>query len=198
MRATACGPFNTQTSRYSAIVPPPSVAKARVDLDEGRVWAARDRLESFVSQNPSHAEALEFLGDVLYQMGDLPRAGRYWLLTSRDDDRAARSIDALRERYPRPELVLAALPVRDSVDAYPVEARERIAELRAEAAANGIEWRPRVTTSEMRGAREPPRERWWTSMVVVAGLGLFIAILVLGILRLGQLLVEAIRWLVGI
>jgi hypothetical protein len=198
MRTTAWSSSDTEGARYSAIVSPPSVVKARVDLDEGRPWAARDRLESFVSQNPTHAEALELLGDVLYQMGDLPRAGRYWLLTSRDDDRARRSIDALGVRFARPELVLADLPVRDSVDAYPPMARQRIAELRAEAAANGVEWQPRVTIpAERRGARTPPKQHWWTPFVAFAVVGLILGILVLGTLRLGELAVEAIRRLLG-
>ena len=65
-------------------------------------------------------------------------------------------------------------------------------------AARGTEWRPRATSPDIRGGRTPPGEHWWTPIAAVAAFGLVMAILVLGIVRLGELTVEAVRWLVGI
>lgn len=177
-------------------VSPPSVVRARIDLQEGRAWRARDRLESFVSQHPTHAEALDLLGDILDQMGDLPRAGRYWLLTSRDDQRARRAIAALRERYPRPDFVLDSLAIRDSLDAYPTEARTRVEALRREAAALGHDWHPRPTRARPT-AWERPRQHWWTPVVAIATVFLVVAILVLGVASLGEAVVSLLGWLFG-
>jgi len=182
---------------YPAGVPAPSVIKARVDLREGRPWRARQRLESFVSQNPTHQEALELLGDVLYEMGDTPRAGRYWLLTSRTDNRATAALRALRERYPLPEDVLAQLRVGPLLTTIPNDAQLRVERLRQEARTRGIEWTPGPGRLARKGARTTPQEHWWTAVVVVVVIGLVLAILVAGTIRLGELAVDLVRWLIG-
>jgi hypothetical protein len=57
--------------------------RAREDIADGRLWKARDRLTGALRASPSHQELLDLLGEVHYRMGDLPEAGRYWLLTER-------------------------------------------------------------------------------------------------------------------
>ena len=148
------------------------------------------RLESFVSQQASHQEALELLGEVLFQMGDLPRAGRYWFMTARDDERARLAFDALRSIYPQPELLLAALRLREEPVGYPPTAVERFEALRAAAAARGFRWRPLPDRGSV--VVEPHRTRWWYTLLAGVVILLFIAILVAGTVRLVEIAVDLV------
>ena len=50
---------------------------------------------------------------------------------------------ALHERYPRPSDLVAALPVRDEIPAFPEPVQARLIALRAEAKEqNGLDWTP--------------------------------------------------------
>ncbi|MGL4742815.1 MAG: hypothetical protein ACRCXL_00290 [Dermatophilaceae bacterium] len=53
------------------------VERARDAFDRGARWRARDILEQHVADERD-PEALAFLGEVLHEMGDLPRAGAVW------------------------------------------------------------------------------------------------------------------------
>ena len=146
------------------------------------------RLESFVSQHPDHQQALELLGEVLYAMGDLPRAGRYWFMTARDDADATRALGALRTRYPRPEQLLAALRVREEPDGYPPIAVDRFHSLRAQAAARGFRWAP--TPDRKAVVLEQPRSHWWTPIVLGAIVLLVVAVIVAGVISLVELTID--------
>ena len=53
------------------------VDEARTLVAQGRSWRARDLLTSHV-ETERDPEALAYLGEVLHDMGDLPRAGAVW------------------------------------------------------------------------------------------------------------------------
>jgi hypothetical protein len=65
-----------------------SIALARADLDEGRAWKARDRLDGLLTTRQDD-EVLDLMGEVRFAMGDLPAAGALWFVTGRDDETAA-------------------------------------------------------------------------------------------------------------
>lgn len=75
-----------------------AVERARADLASGRAWKARDRLVGHLAsgQDP---EALELLGEVHYEMGDLPAAGAAWFGTSRRGKDVDEAVEAWRERH---------------------------------------------------------------------------------------------------
>ncbi len=114
------------------------IDRARQDVTEGRLWKARERLSGVVRSEPHLQEALDLLGEVYFDMGDHPAAGRFWALTDRDDDRATSASAALEaETGSRIEL-LRSIPVREPLDAYPAQVQERIEALRGETG-----WPPR-------------------------------------------------------
>ena len=171
---------------------PRSIDRARADLAAGRPWMARNRLQSFVSRHPDHQEALELLGEVLYGMGDLPRAGRYWFMTARNDEEAQLAIAALRSVYPRPELLLAALRLRKEPVGYPPAAVERFKSLLAEAGARGFHWIPLPDGGSL--VVEPVRgPRWWHTLLMAISTLLVVAIFVAGTIRLVEIALDLVR-----
>jgi hypothetical protein len=113
------------------------VERARADINDGRLWKARERLLGVIRSEPHNAEALDLAGMVYFSMGDHPAAGRFWALTTRDDDDARRARQALEEHAHSRRELLRTLPVTEPLDAYPVEVQSRIAALREETG-----WRP--------------------------------------------------------
>lgn len=53
------------------------VTEARAAREAGQAWRARDLLSAHVEAERDD-DALTELGDVLHEMGDLPRAGAIW------------------------------------------------------------------------------------------------------------------------
>ena len=103
----------------------PRFQKVREEVDLGRLWKARDRLHGHVRHDPSDEQVLDLLGSIWFVMGDLPQAGRYWFLTTRDDESVARARDAFFERFGGDPLeILRALPPRIEPDRYPYLVRK--------------------------------------------------------------------------
>lgn len=73
------------------------VRLAREARDAGELWKARDVLTAHVegSQDP---EALAELGEVLFEMGDLPRAGAVWFAAGARGPDVDAAIAAWREQ----------------------------------------------------------------------------------------------------
>ncbi len=109
--------------------PPPGLARARADLDAGRRWKARDRLQGLVRARPDDPEVLDLLGQVLFDMGDLPAAGRYWYLCERDDDPARRAREAFEARWGDHASRARQLPVYAPLAAYPPTVQTRVRDL---------------------------------------------------------------------
>jgi hypothetical protein len=117
--------------------------RVKEELDNGRLWKARDRLLGKLADQPANQDLLGLLGDVYFAMGDLPQAGRYWWLTDRDDDRADAAAKAFYERFGTRELdVLRALPRPTIADAYSASVRARYEALMTAARDSGQYWKP--------------------------------------------------------
>jgi hypothetical protein len=124
---------------------PPVHRRARRDVADGRLWKARDRLHGYLAEHPHHQPTLELLGDVCHRQGDLPAAGRYWLLTERADPDLLAARLALEERCGgAPVELLRTLDPRTPLDAYPPLARKRIDDLRDGVRRGGQRWEPRA------------------------------------------------------
>jgi hypothetical protein len=104
-----------------------AVERARADLAVGRAWKARDRLTGHLADNLD-PEALELLGEVHYDMGDMPAAGAAWFGTGRRGKDVDEAVEAWRERYnDHFEQMWRSLPrtVRDNPGNPRVEALRR-------------------------------------------------------------------------
>ena len=116
--------------------------RVREDVDAGRLWKARDRLQGCLLAEPANQDVLDMLGAVWFAMGQLPAAGRHWWLTERDDEKAATARAAFYERFGhRAHEVLRALPRPAKPEHYPVSVRGRLEEL-VTAKADGHGWHP--------------------------------------------------------
>lgn len=120
-----------------------AIDRAESALAEGRLWKARDHLQGAVSQSPPSQRVLEMLGDVLWQMGDAPRAGATWYLTDRDDERAQEAFSAMNERYGGAIALVDAIPIKGPLDAYPPLAQQRLIDLQEKSRRLGYNWEPR-------------------------------------------------------
>jgi hypothetical protein len=119
--------------------------RVKEELDNGRLWKARDRLLGKIADQPANQDILGLLGDVYFAMGDLPQAGRYWWLTDRDDDRADAAAKAFYERFGTSDVdVLRALPRPTIADAYSPGVRDRYEALIGAAREGGHDWKPPV------------------------------------------------------
>jgi hypothetical protein len=126
-----------------------AIERARKDRAEGRPWKARERLRSFLTAYPADQTALDLLGEIYYEMGDLPAAGAAWFLCTRDDSASREAIAALRREHERSTRgLLGALRVRAPFEAWPPPVQERLRSIQAEAARRGVEWEPAATRAD--------------------------------------------------
>jgi hypothetical protein len=117
--------------------------RVKEDLDRGRLWKARDRLQGRLVEEPANQEVLGLLGEVCFAMSDLPQAGRYWWLTDRSDDRARDARKAFTERFGETAIeILRALPRPTDPDRYPEAVRPRLEKVIDAARADGRVWKP--------------------------------------------------------
>ena len=100
--------------------------KAKQDVREGRLWKARDRLTGLLATFPADQKVLNLLGEVYFQMADLPQAGRYWYLTDRQGPEVEAALQALVDRYGSKRNFARAIPIRAPIDLYPPVVRERL------------------------------------------------------------------------
>ncbi len=71
--------------------------RARDALDDGAAWRARDILLAHVEEE-NDTEALALLGEVLNDMGDLPRAGAIWFAAGVKGPQVDRAVAAWRQQ----------------------------------------------------------------------------------------------------
>ncbi|MGL5865726.1 MAG: hypothetical protein ACRCYX_07605 [Dermatophilaceae bacterium] len=114
---------------------PGPLERARDALDSGARWRARDILEQHVG-GQGDPEALALLGDVLFDMGDLPRAGVAWFSAGRRGPAVDEAVAAWREQSGDDFLVMwRSLP--PSVRAEPRPPRVEALHARAADSAGG-------------------------------------------------------------
>ena len=75
-----------------------AVARARVAMEAGEAWRARDVLTAHVSDTKD-LDALNLLGSVLHSMGDLPGTGAAWFGSGARGDEVDVAVSAWREKY---------------------------------------------------------------------------------------------------
>lgn len=75
----------------------PVVERARAARDAGAAWRARDLLAAHVEAERD-PEALSLLGEVLHDMGDLPRAGAIWFAAGAKGPEVDAAVAAWREQ----------------------------------------------------------------------------------------------------
>ena len=73
------------------------VEEARALVAQGRSWRARDLLAEHV-ETERDPEALAYLGEVLHDMGDLPRAGAVWFAAGAKGAEVDAAVAAWREQ----------------------------------------------------------------------------------------------------
>ena len=163
--------------------------RAREELHRDRPWKARDRLQGLLTRDPADQDVLGLLGQVCFEMRDLPEAGRYWPLTDRDGPDAAAAREALLDRYGHaPVPLIQHLSVRAPISAFPPAAQERLRALQRDAAeTSGFRWEPGARRAP---ALAPESDPWLGR--AVAGVGVTIAALALTglatvVVRLGRL-----------
>jgi hypothetical protein len=107
-----------------------ALVRAKEDMARGEPWRARSRLTSLVVSTPYRAEALALLGEVCHQMGDVPEAGRFWLLSDAEGEHVERAVRVFAELHKgKARQLIAQLPRLtrlDSVEAYPPSAQRRL------------------------------------------------------------------------
>ena len=147
------------------------LARARDDIEAGRLWKARDRLPGSLANEPANQEVLTLLGEICFRMGDLPAAGGYWFLTEAAGEDVERARASLRERYPTPRALFTALPMKAPLEAYPETVRTRVEPLLRDPDASWL-WSKKLAGlgRKRRGARDvPPPQRGDSVLVGVIG-----------------------------
>jgi hypothetical protein len=172
--------------------------RVKEELDNGRLWKARDRLLGKIADQPANQDVLGLLGDVFFAMGDLPQAGRYWWLTERDDDRAAAGREAFHERYGKdPYAFVRALPTKLALEAYPDAVRARLDDFIHEDSLNRLAWasRPLTPRAALDGGWEDVQPTWRDRLTSPEFLG-FLLVLILALAAFG--LVTLVSGVIGI
>ena len=127
------------------------VERARLDVEQGRLWKARDRLTGTLQQRPHEAEVIDLLGDVYLRMGDPPAAGRILMLSAREDEAARKAREAFTSLHQANVYYLAAaVPAKRPLDRYPDPVQGRLAQL-AEAVmteSGEVAWARTATDAE--------------------------------------------------
>lgn len=153
--------------------------RARADIEAGRPWKARDRLQAAVAHDPTNQPVLELLSEVYYEMKDLPNAGRFWLLTDRSDPATQTALAEFEARWGgNLGEKLKMVPLGGPIDGYPPVARERLSVLREQARAADIEWPPPPQHEHASDAEDdegiPVRQWPIVALLVIVGPGLWL------------------------
>ncbi len=131
-----------------------------VDVRRRELWHARDSLQGRFAADRANQDVLVALGLVLFAMGDLPQAGRYWWLTERFDEDARAARAAFNKRYgANAAAVLHALPRPTHPELYPDSVRIRLEELVRAYADEGGRW----SEQHWRDPAAPPQDAYYVA-----------------------------------
>jgi hypothetical protein len=128
--------------------------RIEMEIAEGKLGIARDRLHGLVTTYPGDMTLRSRLGDVYAKLGYPLEAGRYWFLDEKLDDEKRAAIDRFIEHCGRdPAKVFRGLRLRTASSSLDTAwARERVARLVADCEARGV----KVETHEPRpDVKEP-------------------------------------------
>ena len=153
---------------------PSAWERVEADIEAGRLWKARDRLHGMLVASPADQKILDRLGELYFQMGDHPQAGRYWFLTTREDESARAAHRALLERFGHNRGTVARnIPALAPHDMYPDEVTRRLAEL-------GVSHR-----REAFGASMPPYQPSIGDRILGTGCAVVALVLLVGVWLVG-------------
>jgi len=161
--------------------------RARADIAAGTLWKARDRLHGAFKSDPANQEVLNLLGQTLFDMGDLPAAGRYWYLTTTESEESERARRALGDRYGHNDTQIAlALPVRAELDEFPPDVKARLSDLgeraKRQSKADVFQSWGRPERREAKRWKPPgPAAQFFAAVFGAALLLLFVVVLILGV-----------------
>ena len=165
--------------------------RVRGDLQAGRLWKARDRVTGLFAAQPTNQDVLALTGEVYFEMGDLPRAAAFWYLTDCSDEQVDKAMAAMRERYPTAGDIVAALPIRDRIEAFPRPVQVRLVALQqAVREETGRYWTPaprRAKSSNTPNPRSRLADAGCTMAVAVA-----LLVFVVGLISIVAWLTSAI------
>ncbi|MBN1209678.1 MAG: hypothetical protein JXB05_32820 [Myxococcaceae bacterium] len=168
-----------------------ALKRAEEDLARGEPWLARRRLTSLVVSSPYRAETLSLLGEVCHRMGDLPEAGRFWLLSDAEGEHVERAVRIFTEVHRgTPQQLVAQLPRRTrlaSLDAYPPSAQRRIQAL---GLAAPLAERACVPPGEQQVTVSKSSPAFWGCLLAIFAL---VAIMVYGLVNGVVSLTQALR-----
>ena len=68
-------------------------------MESGRLWEARDICLTLIGHLDYNEALYNLTGEIFFKMNDHPRAGLYWMMTSRDDATAIECINWAMEVY---------------------------------------------------------------------------------------------------
>jgi len=173
----------------------PAIERVRGDLDDGRLWKARDRLHGMLQANPADQEILELLGGVYFKMGDLPQAGRYWYLTERKGSDVDQAMEAFEQRFGRSTVsAVLALPIRARIIDYPEAVQKRVETLTGALRKDERGLRHGSHTGwvgDQKPAPSPPKKILWKAgsvLIVILALAATVGIWLFGIAALFDLI----------
>lgn len=168
---------------------PKALERALVDIEQGRLWMARDRLASYLTSDPLQPAVRDLYGEVLFRMGDLPMAGRAWYLTDRGDEAARASIAAFESKFKNPALRALALGRGLDGPVLPPAAAARAAQLKDQLPP-GFAWPTREKLTPTRGKSAGDWALLLASLILLAAVGL-------GLFQIGRFVIEWIGGLFG-
>ena len=114
-----------------------TLEKCRDEIARGELWKARDRLQGLFVTCYFDPVIADLLADVYFRMGDLPQAGKFWMLVERDDERAQAARAAFAARFPDPVARVNQLPLRKHFRKFPPAVLARIEALAAQTGLTG-------------------------------------------------------------
>lgn len=164
-----------------------TLERCREEIARGDLWKARDRLQGLFVTCYFDAEVADLLADVHWRMGDLPQAGKFWMLVERDDERARAARAAFEARFPDPVGRANQLPIRRRGGEFPPAVRARLATLAERTGLTG------VPDSEPRATHDAD-EKSFKSAVIHLGC-LFLLAVLAGLVLIAMW--PAIRWALG-
>lgn len=111
----------------------PVVARAELDVANGDLGMACQRLGSYLASNGYNAAVMVRLGEILFRMGDLREAGRVWLAAPAIGDHVESAVTLFCESHRNnPHQIVAQLPrccVRAPPDTFASAVQQRLQRL---------------------------------------------------------------------
>lgn len=165
-----------------------AIERAKQDIEQGDLWLARQRLESYLGSKGYDADVLNLLGRISADMHCRFDAGRFWLMGTEESEEADFAIEEVFNRANRNRAqVVAFLPKAarlKSIEHYPEAVQKRLERLELVDA---------IVNRARRDASAAARAGDWGW--VMPGGCLVVVVLLLILMLIGA--VTVVQWIVG-